>query len=195
MKTQFFLLFACAAILISLGGCADTGTNGISFVREGVDFGYITKVGVLPFENNTEEKYAAEKIRDIVATQILVLELFDVVDKGLVDSAMREMGIGPQTPMDVPLTKRLAQRLGVQGFISGSVNSLSNNSLGSSSFKYSEASITIKLLDSESAQVLWRGSDALNGYSLADRLFGLEPMDIFQVTVSLIRRMLGTIPK
>jgi hypothetical protein len=194
MKTQIFLLFTCAAILISLGGCADSGTNGISFVREGVDFGYITKVGVLPFENNTDEKYAAEKIRDNVATQILVLELFDVVDKGLVDSAMFEMGISANTPMDVPLTKRLAQRLGVQAFISGSVNSLSNNR-GSSSFKYSEASITIKLLDSESSQVLWRGSDALNGYSLADRLFGLEPMDIFQITVSLIHRMLGTIPK
>lgn len=194
MKTQFFLLFVCAAFLVTLNGCADTATNATSFVREGVDFGYITKVGVLPFENNTEDKFAGEKVRDIVATQILVVGQFDVVDKGVVDSAMREMGIGKETPLDVPLSMRLGQRLGVQGFISGSVNSLGSNRQGGS-FTYSEASITLKLLDSESAQVLWRDSDSLNGYSLMDRLFGLEPMDVFQITVNLVHRMLETIPR
>lgn len=182
-----------AALLFSLGGCAVNGTTSRSFVRENVDFGYVTKVAVLPFDNNTSDNFADQRVRDITATQILAMGLFDVVDMGVVDSALREMAISRNTPLDVPLARRLGQRLGVQGFIIGAVNTIGENRQGS--FSYTQASFTLQLLDSESAQVLWRCSDSLDGYSIADRLFGLEPMDTFQVTVNLLRRMLATIPK
>jgi len=193
MKTQFLLSFVIAVFLFSLNGCTGKSASSRTYVREGVDLGYITKVAILPFENNTDDNFAAQRIRDIAATQILAMELFDVVDKGVVDSAMREMAIGRDVPLDVPLVNRLGKRLGVQGFIIGSVNSIGENRQGS--FSYSEVALTLQLLDGESAQVLWRNSDALNGYSLADRLFGLEPMDAFQITVNLLRRMLASIPK
>ncbi|MDW7772477.1 MAG: hypothetical protein SCH71_06245 [Desulfobulbaceae bacterium] len=187
------LFIVAAALLLSLNGCADSGANDRSFVREGVDLGYVTRVAVLPFENNTQDDFAAQRVRDIAATQILAMGMFDVVDKGIVDSAMREMAIATDTPLDVPLAKRLGQRLGVEGFIIGTVNSMGENRQGS--FAFAEVSLTMQLLDSESAQVLWRNSDAFSGYSLMDRLFGLAPMDTFQVTVNLIRRMLATVPK
>jgi TolB-like protein len=193
MKTQFFLPVVIAFFLFCLTGCAGGGPAGKSYVREGVDLGYITRVAVLPFENNTQDDFAGQRVRDITTTQILAMGLFDVVDKGVVDSAMREMAIGRDTPLDVPLARRLGQRLEVQAFILGSVNSIGENRQGS--FAYSQVSLTLELLESDSAQVLWRSSDALSGYSLMDRLFGLAPMDTFQVTVKLIRRMLNTIPK
>ncbi|MDH3392146.1 MAG: penicillin-binding protein activator LpoB [Desulfobulbaceae bacterium] len=193
MKTKYFLLCVVAILLFSLSGCAGNGSTERSYVREGVDLGYITRVAVLPFANNTRDTFSAQRVRDITTTQILAMGLFDVVDKGVVDSAMREMGISDNTPLDVPLVSRLGQRLGVEGFIVGEVNDIGENRQGS--FSYTEASFTLQLLDSETAQVLWRSSDGLDGYSLADRLFGLEPMDTFEVTVNLLRRMLATIPK
>ncbi|MBU0960140.1 MAG: hypothetical protein KKH60_01335, partial [Proteobacteria bacterium] len=63
------------------------------------------------------------------------------------------------------------------------------------SFSYPEMSLTLQLLDGESSLILWRTSDTLSGYSLSDRLFGLDPMDSFQITVELLNNMLSTIPK
>ncbi len=174
-------------------GCAGTGSAPQTFVRENVDLGYITRVAVLPFANNTQDDFAAQRIRDITSTRILAMGIFDVVDRGVVDSGLREMAIDKDTPLDVPVVKLLGQRLGVQAFVYGTVNGIGENRQGS--FTYPQVALTLELIDSESAQVLWRNSDTNSGYSLADRLFGLAPLDAFQVTVNLLNSMLATIPK
>jgi len=193
MKRYFFPFYPAVLLLFLLQGCAGTDSAKQTFVRDNVDLGYVTRVAVLPFDNNTQDDFAAQRIRDITATRILALGIFDVVDKGIVDSALREMAIDKDTPLDVPVVKRLGQRLGVQAFVYGTVNSIGENRQGS--FTYPQVALTLELLDSESAQVLWRNSDTNSGYSLADRLFGLAPMDAFQITVTLLNSMLATIPK
>ncbi len=193
MKRYFFPLSFAVLLLFFLQGCAGTDLAQQTFVRDNVDLGYITRVAVLPFDNNTQDDFAAQRIRDITSTRILALGIFDVVDKGIVDSALREMAIDKDTPLDVPVVKRLGQRLGVQAFVHGTVNSIGESRQGS--FTYPQVALTLELLDAESAQVLWRNSDTYSGYSLADRLFGLAPMDAFQITVNLLNSMLATIPK
>ncbi|HFQ88616.1 MAG TPA: hypothetical protein ENK27_00950 [Desulfobulbus sp.] len=185
--------WAMLLAILLVQGCAGPGTASRTFVRKNVDLAYVTRVAVLPFTNNTQDDFAAQRIRDITATQIMAMGIFDVVDRGIVDSALREMAIDKDTPLDVPVVKRLGKRLGVQAFVLGTVNSIGENRRGS--FSYPEVSLTLELLDSDSAQVLWRCSDTLSGYSLADRLFGLAPRDAFQITVDLLQRMLATIPK
>ncbi len=180
-------------LLLLLQACAGTDIASRTYVRKDVDLAYVTRVAVLPFANNTKDDFAAQRIRDITATQLLAMGIFDVVDRGVVDSALREMAIDKDTPLDVPVVKRLGKRLGVQAFVLGTVNSIGENRRGS--FTYPEVSLTLELLDSDSAQVLWRCSETLSGYSLADRLFGLAPLDAFQITVDLLQRMLATIPK
>ncbi|MFP7753988.1 hypothetical protein ACLG6S_04900 [Thermodesulfobacteriota bacterium B35] len=192
-KRACAMVRAALLVLLLLQGCAGSDRSSRTFVRENVDLAYITRVAVLPFANNTQDDFAAQRIRDIAATQILAMGIFDVVDRGIVDSGLREMAIDKDTPLDVPVVKRLGQRLGVQAFILGTVNSIGENRRGS--FTYPEVSLTLELLDADSAQVLWRCSDTLSGYSLADRLFGLAPLDAFQITVDLLQRMLATIPK
>ncbi len=193
MKRPFFHLALILFFPFFLQGCAATDSAQQTFVRENVDLGYITRVAVLPFENNTQDDFAAQRIRDITATRILAMGIFDVVDRGVVDSGLREMAIDKDTPLDVPVVKRLGQRLGVQAFVYGTVNSIGENRQGS--FTYPQVALTLELIDSESAQVLWRNSDTNSGYSLADRLFGLAPLDAFQITVNLLNSMLATIPK
>jgi TolB-like protein len=190
---KFSILTFLIITLFAFTSCSGKGTTTQTFLREGVDLSFITKVAILPFANNTQDDFAAGRVRDITATQIMAKGIFDVVDKGVVDSALREMGIEATTPLDAPLIKRLAQRLNVQCFITGTINSIGENRQGS--FTYPEMSFTLQLLDGESALILWRTSDTLNGYSLSDRLFGLDPMDAFQITVELLNTMLTTIPK
>lgn len=190
---KLILLTVTIALSLTLLGCSPKSPSSQTYLRENVDISYITKVAILPFANNTQDEYASKRILDITTTQIMAMGIFDVVDQGLVNSALQEMGIDPSTPLDVPLVKRLAQRLNVQSFITGTVNSIGDNRQGS--FSYPEMSFTLQLLDGESALILWRSSDTMNGYSLSDRLFGLDPMDSFQITVNLLHAMLSTIPR
>lgn len=184
---------ALAAIIIfSLSGCA-APQNESTFVRQKTDLRYVKKVAVLPFANNTGDQFAAKRIRDITTTQILSMGIFDVVDQGVVDSALREMAIGKDKPLGTPILQRLGQRLGVQAFIDGTVNDIGSNKSGP--FSYPEVSLTLKLVDSESAEVLWQSSAHRNGYSVWDRLFGLDPQDSFQLALVLTRDMLATIPR
>ncbi len=191
MKKLPLLLFLTVTLLSSYG-CGQRASTQ-TFLREGVDLNFITRVAILPFENNTKDEFAAARIRDITATQIMAKGIFDLVDKGVVDNALQEMGIDRNSPLDVPIVKQLSQRLNVQGLVLGTVNNIGENRQGS--FSYPEISVSLQLLDGESALILWRASDTLNGYSLTDRLFGLDPMDAFQITVELLDNILLTIPK
>ncbi len=181
-----------AVIILLLSGCA-ARQNESTFVRQKTDLRYVKTVAVLPFANNTDDKFAARRIRDITTTQILAMGIFDVVDKGVVDSALREMAISRNKPMGMPILKRLGQRLGVQAFIDGTVNDIGSNRSGR--FSYPEVSLTLKLIDSASSEVLWQSSAHRTGYSIWVRLFDLSQRDNFQLALLLTRDMLATIPR
>jgi TolB-like protein len=177
-------------ILLPLLGCA--GKNVVeSFQRPEFDMTYIQKVAVLPFENESGNTLVAARCRQMTITQVLASGLFDVVDKMQVDSLLRDQAIPPGTPIDAGTLRRLAQLLGVQGFIVGSLDEAFESQKGASVFL--EISLTMRLIDSESGLVVWQASGRGSGYSLMDRLFGLSGKDAFQVTRDLILKLLGTL--
>lgn len=175
-----------------LAGCGK-GTSDAYFVREQTDLNYIQKVAVLPFSNNTNDAYAANRLRGITSTQILAMGLFDVVNTSVVDSALQEMAVIQNAPLDTPVLRRLGQRLNVQAFVHGSVENIGRNLEGS--FSYPEVSLSLQLIESESSMILWKSTAHRHGYSIWDRLFDLDPQDGFQLSLTLIRDMLSTIPK
>lgn len=175
--------------LLGLSGCG-ARPQVQSFLRPEVNLGYIRTVAVLPFE---QQAGAAEQIREIAMTQLLASGLFDVLDKGRVDSALREEAIERGMPLDNPTLRRLGQRLGVQAFLLGSVDQAGVSQAGGS--VYPEITLTLRLIDAEAGTLLWQASGRGSGYSLADRLFGLNPKNSFEVTLDLLTRLLGTMGK
>jgi len=176
-------------ILLSLSGCG-SGSMTKAFMREGATVGHIETVVVLPYENLGGGSGAAQRTREITMTQILTSRLFDVVDKGRVDSVLVDEAIDPGTPVDAATLRRLSQRLGAQAFFIGSVEQ-GTESLGASI--YPEVNLTLRLLDAETGTLIWQATGRGSGYSLVDRLFGLAPKNHFQVTLELLDRMLRTI--
>lgn len=176
-----------------LWGCSSHSLTK-SFLREDVNIGYIQTIAVLPFENlGPGGPATAQRIREITITQVLVSGLFDVVDRGRVDSMLREEAIDPgaAAAIDNLTLKRLGQRLGVQAFLLGSVEQVSDARTGTA--VYPETTITLRLVDIEAGNVLWQATGRGSGYSLLDRMFGVAPKDSFRVTLDLITRMLNTI--
>lgn len=170
--------------VLTLAGCGSrVGVR--SFMRENVSLAHIQTIAVLPFEGAS----AAPRIREFAMTQVLATGLFDVVDKGRVDSFLAQEAITPGMPLDAPTLKRLGQITNVQAFLLGSVEQ-STESRGSASF--SEITMTLRLIDVETGALLWQASGLGSGYSLADRLFGMAPKDHFQVSMNLLARLLAT---
>jgi TolB-like protein len=173
-------------MLLTLTGCG--GGNLNSYMRKDASLAGIQTVAVLPFENHGGN--GAPRIREFTMTQVLATGMFDVLDKGRVDAALKDEAIDPGTPIDAVTLRRLGQRLKVQAFFLGSVEE-TTESRGNAS--YPEITITLRLIDSETGTLLWQASGRGSGYSLSDRLFGMAPNDSYQVAMNLLSNMLETI--
>ena len=121
MMRRILLIVYLSVLIMSIAGCGSRAITE-SFLREEVDFAFVEKVAVLPFENNSGVRYAAERTRDITITQVLAWGLYDTVEKGLVDNVLYEEAIDPGTPLDPLAMKRIGQRLRVQAFIVGTID-------------------------------------------------------------------------
>ncbi|MBU0730582.1 MAG: hypothetical protein KKA70_12660 [Proteobacteria bacterium] len=163
-----------------------------SYVRDDIDLSFINRIAVLPFENNSSDKYAASRIRNIAITQILSLGLADVIDKGLVDSVILEEAVEANKPIDQMTLKRLGQRLNVQAFLMGNVDSSGTVRRGSMTFP--SAALTLRFVDARAAKILWQASGYYSGETVMNRLFGLSPGDHFQISTTLVRGLLMTYP-
>jgi hypothetical protein len=182
------LMLMCFSLL---AGCS--GKTTISFMREDVTLDFVNRISVLPLENNTDQKYAAELARDVVNTQILAMNIFDVVDKGIVDSVLHEEAIDPGSPVSQLMLTRLGQRLNVQSIMLGSVDMAGDKRIGS--VIVPEMSLTLRLIEIKSGIVLWQASGHYAGDSVIGRLFGITPDDAYKVTVKLAKELLSTIPE
>jgi hypothetical protein len=173
-------------LLLFLSGCGSKVTKTRSFMRENTSLAHIQKIAILPFEGSGN----ASRVREFTMTQVLAAGMFDVVDKGLVDSFMQQEALAPGAPMDIPTMRRLGQIVGVQAFLLGSVEQITETR-GNASF--AEITMTLRLLDTETGTLLWQASGLGSGYSLPDRLFGFAPKDTFDVTMALLARLLATL--
>ncbi len=197
---SFFVLgkisFCTLLVVVSFGmtGCSlPFMGKSKAFVRENVDFGFVQKIAVLPVENNSKDEFAPELVRDLAITRILAAKLFDVTDKGLVDSSLREEAIDRGKPLDAPTIKRLGQKLNVQALLLSTLDIAADSRQGSMS--YPEISVTLRMVEVETGLVIWQAGGHQSGDSFLRRLFGLGGRDKYQVTLSLVDDILHTIPR
>lgn len=194
MQYNFYrvrLTIFMGVVFLLLAGCGSKHATE-SYLRDDVDPGFVQRIAVLPFENNSADGYAANRARELSITQVLALGLFDTVDKGLVDSVLAEEALQQGAPIDALSLKRLGQRLNVQAFLLGSVDQAQENRLGAVSFP--EIALTLRLIESNSGMILWQASGHRRGDSWIGRLLGIVPEDSYQVTLHLIRDLLATAP-
>lgn len=190
MTTKLFMTILLFSL--SLTGCAGKG-NIESFNRDNIDIGYVKNIVVLPFENNSQDEYAPERVRNITMTQILASGLFDVVDKGVVDSHLREEAISLDKPLNKQDLHRLGQRLNVQAVLLGTIDIAEESRKGA--VVYPVLSLTLRLIEVESGLIIWQASGNESGNSAWRRLFGLSMVGSFEISQTLVQNMLATIPR
>lgn len=179
-------------IIMLLGLAALTGCGGPrSYLHPKADFTFIKKVAVLPFENFSNDKFAGDKIRDIVITEVLSRGFFDVVEWGEVSRVLREEGNGVTTALNKETAKRVGSRLGIQALLLGSVEEYGTpQGRGRSE---PQVAISMRMIDVRSSKILWQASFDEKGSGTINQLFGVGGKSISKIARGLVREMMGTL--
>ncbi len=169
----------CLALLslILLYGCG--GGQMVVYVNPAADLSFVKKVAILPFNNFSEDRYAAEKVRNLVTVALLSRGVFDVVEQGEVRKVLntvvfpgKEVEEGAVLELDKETIRLIGEGLNVQAIIIGSVDEYSGGFGGRA-----VVSIAMRMIDTSSGIVLWQTKVTETSQSVWRKLIGIEEVD------------------
>ena len=192
---NMFKLFAIRYLsfcLIVLFFLFSLGCNGpMSYINSSVEFSYIRRVAVAPIINLANDKFAGEKVMNVVATEILRRDVFDVVEFGEVSKVLKEEGMKQDNLIGKQLAARAGKRLNIEAILIGSVMQYGISNIAGSSFP--EVSISLKLVDINSYTILWEATHSIKGANILDQLFGIRKDSIEDLCKEVVEEMIDTL--
>ena len=143
--------------VLALIGCAST-------VQEWVKPGaaHISRLAVLPFENQTSALRAGQAVSDLLVSEILATGTTPVMDPSEVGDLLRRESLDPADAGRLPSAQRLGRILQVSHVLQGAVTE----------YRYKPGlsetpavGVTARLVDVATGQVVWTASHARLGSS------------------------------
>lgn len=171
-------------------GCHATTTK---YIHPNMDLAALKTVAVLPFENLTQERTSGDKVQKVFLTELLSLEIFEVVEPGAVTKVLRaERAEAVETlgPADL---KRIGEALKADALFMGSVVDFADNRMGSTPAP--EVTIQLRLVETQSGVTVWSASRTRSGASASARLFGVGGESLTRAAQEVIREELRTLTK
>lgn len=185
-KIGQLIKIALFPIIVSLASCASNVRD--THHDPSMDFAAIRTVAVMPFANLTNDKMAAERVRDVFTTMLTATEAMYVLPPGEVARGISRVGVrDPSAPSPEEIQK-LAGIILADAVITGVVREYGVVRSGSTSANM--ISLSLSMVESETGKVVWTSSSTKGGIGLGDRLFGGggEPMN--DITVEAIDEIL-----
>ncbi len=142
-------------------GCATSK----DFVRPGTNFSKYQRVAVLPLLDFPNQPQSGVQVADIISMRMLATGI-TILDRLQTAQLLSEQKFGMSGLSAEDTAPRIGRMLGVQAIISGSVNewqTACNNvqfiaGAAPAILCTSAAGITLKLIDTETGQIVWAGS-------------------------------------
>jgi TolB-like protein len=187
----FVLLSLAGTLFISLG-CAGRGTSAF-YIRQDYDFSYVKKVAVLPLDNLTNEKFAADAVRQVVVCEFLSTGLADVAVPGEAETAVDKLGLKSIRALSAEQIKTLGNSLKVQAVVFGSVEKFGEVRIGNISAP--EVTITLMMADTTSGSIVWSVTKTGGGASFAARHFGARSETMSEAVIRVVKEAIETLYK
>jgi hypothetical protein len=190
MKVLQGVFLAWALLLLVMnGGCKTVETP--YHLAEDVDLSFIKKVAVLPLDNLTNDKYAADAVRQVAINELLLTGLVDVALPGDATVAMEKAGVREASSLNTQKIKEIAGALKVQAVILGAVEKYGE--VRSGSFTAPEVTITLMMADAATGSILWSATKTAVGDSFMARHFGARSESLSELTVKVVRDCIRTL--
>ena len=186
-----FLLTALCSLLL-LYACAGRGTPSF-YIRQDYDFSYIKKVAVLPLDNLTNEKFAADAVRQVVICELLSTGLVDVTVPGEADAAVDKLGVKSIRSLNAEQIKAVGNVLKVQAVVLGAVDKFGEVRIGNISAP--EVTITLIMADASSGSIVWSVTKTGGGASFMARHFGARSETMSEAVLRVVREAIQTLYK
>ncbi|HXF48241.1 MAG TPA: hypothetical protein VNL73_02295 [Verrucomicrobiae bacterium] len=135
-----------------------------SFVHPSTDIAFYKRLGVVNFANMTGDRFAGDKMTSSFLTELLLQKKFEVVEPGEFQRIVAEVrGSSGEERKDLGAEqiKLIGERAGINGIIEGEVKEFQMTRIGPEDFPL--ISITIRLVDAPSGQVVWMSSYTAKG--------------------------------
>ncbi|TSA07106.1 MAG: hypothetical protein D4R73_10250 [Deltaproteobacteria bacterium] len=184
---QFIICLLLACICF---GCARAPKPSF-YIRQDFDFSFIKKVAVLPFDNLTNEKFAAERIRRLVINQLLASGLMDVVVSGDVAAALKTAHVESATALPPQQIREIGKALNAQAVLAGSVERYEEPKSGA--FDAPEVSLTLVMAETDSGSIVWSVNASTGGAGFGTRHFGARADTISEASEKVVKKAIGAL--
>ncbi|MBI5362428.1 MAG: hypothetical protein HZA53_04555 [Planctomycetes bacterium] len=186
-------IWSTALLLLTLGaaGCASNRIEPAVYMHPNADLSVYERVAVLPLENLSTERFAADRVRELLVVELSAKGLFEVVESGEVNRVMRMKNLAGAAEVGPELIQQLGAELKVQALLTGSVIEFREQRAGT--LNAPDIALSLKLLDVETGLVIWSVTDARTGLGVWTRLFGVGEEDQTTAARKLIRDLLSTL--
>ena len=180
-----------AALVFALvAGCAGPQQSAL-FVHPNVDFANYQRIAVLPLENFTSERFAAERVREILNVEFNAQGLFEVIDNGEVNRVLRTQNVVNVAELGPKESGDLGRALGAQALVLGSVMEFQEHRTGT--ITTPDIALSLRMIDAESGVPVWAVTGAHSGAKLSTRLFGVGEESQTDAVLRLVREVLSTL--
>ncbi len=188
--TRFYITVLLAALLALLSiGCG--GPRATVFIHQEYNFGFIERVGVIPFRNIAREQGAAERATSFFVTELLVAEAFDVIEPGEVERVMIKHGVTGMNELTKAQIQGIGIDAGVQAIFVGTVSEASAIRSGSSQSHV--VTLDIRLVETESGKTIWSATNTEKGIGFWNAIFGGSGKSQSEVMRKCIHNVLRTL--
>ena len=191
IQSKYFLdikKFMFTLLLFVLTACASS-TSMTNYRDPDMDFSALRTIAVMPFENLTHEKLAADRVRDAFINNLLSTGAIYVIPTGEVARGILRSNIAiPSTPSTEEVGK-LAVTVKADAVITGVIREYGEVRSGSATANV--ISLSMQMFDVQSKKIVWTASSTKGGISMKDRLLGSGGHPMNDVTEMAINDILN----
>jgi hypothetical protein len=185
-----FRATTAAAVVGMLGlGCASAG--GSRYLHPNVDLAALKTAAVLPFENLTADRTAADKVQKMVVTELLALGVFEVVEPGTVVKAVRAERADAVEALGPPELQKVGAACKADVLFLGAVVDFEDNRVGQTPAP--EVTIQLRMVETQSGVTVWSSTRTRSGAGTMARLFGVGGDSLTEAARQLVRHELRTL--
>ena len=180
----------CWLCLVAFGlGCA-SNIPSTEFTNPNIDFSFIQRVAVLPFENLSNDQQAGFRATRLAITELLASGAVDVVEPGEVEGALAQLPGRPTRPTIEQLIS-LGRDLGVQGIILGTV--AQSEVLRAGAVGRPAVTLDAQMVETETGAVIWAATHTERGGGFGARVLGTGGEALSETTRRAVQGLLATL--
>ena len=182
------LILLLLSSTVALSGCSPRAT---SYVNPDVDFSFVHRVAVFPFQNLSADHRAPARVGSIFLAEILEHEGLVILAPGETLSTLVEMKLGSAEVLSADQIVELGRRLDVDAVFFGTVEEYGLEQMGRDRSFALTASFS--MAETSTGALIWNSQVHKGGVSIWRKLFGGGAPEPYSVSRDAVRQALGTL--